>query len=108
MGFLTSKFDGLEKEREEKDELINSLQIKVSSLKGTVMQIEEALIIDRSRFRIPTTIQTLHVYSTLKRRGNERFHVVSTWNTRGVFVGNIGFWFGSFVRKCVFNFSALN
>ena len=78
MGFLTSKFDGLEKEREEKDELINSLQIKVSSLKGTVMQIEEALIIDRSRFRIPTTIQTLHV---------ERFHVVSTWNTHGVFVG---------------------
>ena len=27
------------------------------------------------------------MYSTLKRRGNERFQVVSTWNTRGVFVG---------------------
>ena len=25
--------------------------------------------------------------STLKRRGNDRFHVVSTWNPRGVFVG---------------------
>ena len=25
--------------------------------------------------------------STLKRRGNERFHVVSTWNPRGMFVG---------------------
>ena len=25
--------------------------------------------------------------STLKRRGNGRFHVVSTWNPRGVFVG---------------------
>ena len=34
-------------------------------------------------------MQTLHVYSTLKRRGNERFHVVSTWNTRGVFVGTL-------------------
>ena len=33
------------------------------------------------------TLQTHHVYSTLKRRGNDRFHVVSTWNTRGVFVG---------------------
>ena len=33
------------------------------------------------------TLQTLHVYSTLKRRENGRFHVVSTWNTRGVFVG---------------------
>ena len=25
--------------------------------------------------------------STLNRRGNERFHVVSTWNPRGMFVG---------------------
>ena len=30
-----------------------------------------------------------YMYSTLKRRGNERFHVVSTWNTCGVFVGYI-------------------
>ena len=30
------------------------------------------------------TLQTHHVYSTLKRRGNGRFHVVSIWNTRGV------------------------
>ena len=28
-----------------------------------------------------------HVYSTLERRGNDRFHVVSTWNPHGVFVG---------------------
>ena len=34
------------------------------------------------------TLQTHHVYSTLKRRGNDRFHVSSTWNTLGVFVGN--------------------
>ena len=33
--------------------------------------------------------QTLHVYSTLKRRGNGRFHVVVTWNTRVVFVGKL-------------------
>ena len=35
------------------------------------------------------TLQTPHMYSTLKRRGNECFHVISTWNTRVVFVGNI-------------------
>ena len=28
-----------------------------------------------------------HVDSTLKLRENDRFHVVSTWNPRGVFVG---------------------
>ena len=33
------------------------------------------------------TLQTHHVDSTLKRCGNGRFHVVSTWNPRGVFVG---------------------
>ena len=33
------------------------------------------------------TLQTHHVYSMLKGRGNGRFHIVSTWNTRGVFVG---------------------
>ena len=33
-----------------------------------------------------SALQTLHMYSTLKRRGNVRFHVISTWNTRGVVV----------------------
>ena len=33
------------------------------------------------------SLQTHHVYSTLKRCWNERFQVVSTWDTRGVFVG---------------------
>ena len=37
--------------------------------------------------RAESTLQTHHVYSTLKRRGSGRFHVVSTWNTRGMFVG---------------------
>ena len=30
-------------------------------------------------------LQTHHVYLTLKRRRNDRFYVVSMWNTRGVF-----------------------
>ena len=33
-----------------------------------------------------SALQALHMYSTLKRRGKVRFHVVSTWNTRGVVV----------------------
>ena len=33
------------------------------------------------------SLQIHHVDSTLKQRGNGRFHVVSTWNPRGVFVG---------------------
>ena len=34
-----------------------------------------------------TQLQPHHVYSTLERRGNGCFHVVSTLNTGGVFVG---------------------
>ena len=37
--------------------------------------------------RLLVALQIRHVYATFKRRGNNRFHVVSTWNTRGVFVG---------------------
>ena len=40
---------------------------------------------------VAITLQTHHVYSTLKRRGSSCFHVVSTWNTRGVFVGYVVF-----------------
>ena len=36
-----------------------------------------------------TTLQTHYMDSTLKRRGNDRFHVLSTWNPRGVFVGYV-------------------
>ena len=36
---------------------------------------------------IKNTLQTYHVYSTLKQIENERLHLVSMWNTRGVFVG---------------------
>ena len=34
-------------------------------------------------------LQTRHVYYTLKRRGNDRFHVFSKWNTSGVFAGTV-------------------
>ena len=36
-----------------------------------------------------TTLKTYHLCFTLKQRGNGRFHVVSTWNNRGVFVWSI-------------------
>ena len=49
--FLTSKFDELERERKEKDELINSLQIEVSSLKVEVKNLEKKQMI-RSNTRI--------------------------------------------------------
>ena len=40
--FLAAKFDEIEKERKEKDELINSLQIEVSSLKAKVKSLEKS------------------------------------------------------------------
>ena len=39
--FLMTKFDELEKERKEKDELFNGLQIKVCSLKIEVKNLEK-------------------------------------------------------------------
>ena len=39
--FLTSTFDELERERKKKDELINNLQIKVSSLNVEVKNLEK-------------------------------------------------------------------
>ena len=50
-GILISKFDGPEKERKEKDELINSLQINVSSLKVEVKNLEKKQMI-RSNTRV--------------------------------------------------------
>ena len=38
--------------------------------------------------KYPITLQTRHAYSMLKRHGNGCFHVVSMWNTRGVFAGS--------------------
>ena len=52
------------------------------------------------------TVRLFYVYSTLKRRGKDRFHVISTWNTRGVFVGNSPSIQGHFTeisKKCTFS-----
>ena len=57
------------------------VQKKVMSsvrLKKTVSYVKILLL-------IAITMQTHHLYSTLKRHGNGHFHVVSTWNTRDVF-----------------------
>ena len=43
MEILTSKFDETKKERKEKDELINSLQIEISSLKVEVKNLEKQI-----------------------------------------------------------------
>ena len=51
--FLTSKFDELEKERKEKDGLINSFQIEVSSLKVEVKNLEKKKMI-RSNTHVGT------------------------------------------------------
>ena len=48
MEFLTSKFDELERERKEKDELINSLQIEVFSLQLKVKNLEKKNKLRRS------------------------------------------------------------
>ena len=48
---------------------------------------------DIQNMLIVASLQTFHAYFMLKWRGNERFHVVSTWNARGVFVGlHVNFW----------------
>ena len=49
--FLTFKFDELERERKEKDEIINSLQIEVSSLTVEVKNLEKKQMI-RSNTRV--------------------------------------------------------
>ena len=41
--FLTSKFDGLKRERKGKDELIKSFQIEVSSLNVELKNLEQTL-----------------------------------------------------------------
>ena len=43
------------------------------------------------------------MHSTLKRRGNGHFNVVSTWNTHGVFVGyaHKNIFFSKQVFSCV-------
>ena len=52
----------------------------------SIISIETRLITHFSGYKA-ITLQTHHVDFTLKRRGNDRFDVVSMWNLRGVFVG---------------------
>ena len=47
----------------------------------------KGLNIDLGLIFVNSTLQSHHMDSTSKRRGNGRFHVVSTWNPRGMFVG---------------------
>ena len=49
---------------------------------------------------VKPTLQTHHVDSTMKQRGNDRFHIVSTWNPRVVsVVKNIGETSPSFIPR---------
>ena len=54
------------------------------SLNGHNLKNKDAISIMTER-----SLQTHNVYFTLKRPGNDRFYVASTWKTRGVFVGLI-------------------
>ena len=40
-----------------------------------------------------------HVHAMLQRRWNNRFHVASTWNTRGVFAGKLNNQRGHVIHK---------
>ena len=59
----------------------------------------------------PDTSQTHHMYSTLKRRGNDCFHFVSTWSTRGLLIGGLSkffsrevlLWFRTWLETCCCN-----
>ena len=55
-----------------------------------IPEMQHTMQIDPTRFFMliaELALQTHHVYSMSKRRGNNRFHVVSTWNTYVEFVG---------------------
>ena len=70
--------------------LSSSHVILIASYHRQVLEpFHEVYLFCYSMFCYGTSIslQTHHVDSTLKRRGNDRFHVVLTWNPRGVFVG---------------------
>ena len=67
--------------------LVSSLkQPPTRQVKQIINSLQKQILWKIERFMV-TYLQTQHVYSTLKRRGNDRFQVFSTWNTRGGFVG---------------------
>ena len=51
------------------------------------LQFTMSFIKDISQGPLHTlSLQTHHLYSTFKRRKNDRFYVVAMWNTRSVFI----------------------
>ena len=59
---------------------------RASQIFDSVFQTWDVIIFVHRGVIFVAPLQTHHVYYTLKRLGNGRFHVVSTWNTGGVFV----------------------
>ena len=64
-----------------------SEKIVTNGGKGEGDGFEECHFCSGVSFEWLLTLQTRQVCSTLKRHGNNGFHVVPTRNTRGVFVG---------------------
>ena len=69
--------------------LIFYSQQTITFSKSTTETEKRIAICLKLTIRTVQCLQTYHVYPTLKRRGNGRFHVVSTRNTCDVFVGII-------------------
>ena len=70
--------------------LSSSHVILIASYRRQVLEpFHEVYLFCYSMFCYGTSIslQTPHVDSTLTRRGNDRFHLISMWDPRGAFVG---------------------
>ena len=68
----------------------NSLMITMKNKKAITYVCDQKLkqtFATVSEKLATSTLQTYQVYSTSKLPGSDRFHVVSTWNTPGMFVG---------------------
>ena len=77
----------MEETRSDKSKILATLEVLISCFNYSTARTHRVDSV--SEVMPESTIQTHHVDSTLKRRGNDRFHVVSTWNPRGVFVGYV-------------------
>ena len=55
----------------------------IMTMSVVIVGVNRFVEFNHFQIQLETSLQTHHVDSTLKRRGN----VVSTWNPRGVFVG---------------------
>ena len=77
----------MEETRSDKSKILATLEVVISCFNYSTLRTHRVDSV--SEVMPESTLQTHHVDSTLKRRGNDRFHVVSTWNPRGVFVGYV-------------------